>query len=950
LHQCSKKTVSENGDIPMTSAKLLNRHRSFFDLDYVRQNNPQAVKMSDKELLQALMNPDEVKPFPPNSVFDPEHYTMMRAAVASEGPINPILHYLEVGSSEDISFNPLFDLSYFHHYNDLNLTNYPSLVEGVLAHLNGSLGPFSPFVDLDFIAATHPKFERAKLAKLLLSGALSVDQPHPLFDVAFIRARAPREIENLRDAVNYYWTCGTDLATHILFNVSHYKQAQPAQTDLIFSVFHYLMTPNPVSPHGLFDDEFYREQVVAQTGRIPSRPLEHFIATGQALGLSPSPFFDVSFYREQSGCGVDAVQHYLSDGHRRTPPHPMIAQRDMMMMERTIQSTGLSLAERMAVCPDEVPMALTPEFSPRFHRRSNLDQTATAEQLRADYFTRGFLAGQRSNGLLSIPYIKAQARALGLADDDETPIRCYFTQGWHQRTRVILALTHLDDCAANRAWLALCRSQLTNSNIEIVLIAGQAGVLSSAFFEVAHVWHLSQHPMMQTDMKKLTGSTGDLNRVLKPRPGDVALLDATSGGRLVTVLSGLDVPKIAFGADSLVDMGPDDIDAFARRVDLILCQSKDHMEAIQGAITPPAPLVRSGFHTRVQHVAKSSVRGTQVRQTLGLPESATLVVASGTQHIEAGSDLFGSLAARYLEQPDFNGDVFFLWHGQGALFGNTPKFYAHHFVRTVSEPERLLMTDNMQLETLLNAADIYVKICRDDSDLDDVTAAQSAGVPVILSSNHHSAKVLGQAGGVSLVQAFDLNAANAALNDLVDHPEKRSVLGAAGRGAVQTGFDLKAFVQRVNTALGDVGAEVKLNDRFETRQGEVLLVLADEAMFDALVVLDQQKPNECDQVTLDWDCLDADILPDSVLEIIHKTQCAKLTVTRSAKHVTLETVLGFDYAIWLAKGDRGELNDLYLRGPSFDEIYLAKARLSDHLARLNPKIADACVVLNWKQT
>ncbi|MEP3347649.1 MAG: hypothetical protein ABJN34_04700 [Litoreibacter sp.] len=934
----------------MTLAKLLNRHRSFFDLDYVRQNNLQAVKLSDKELLQALMNPDEVKPFPPNSVFDPEHYTMMRAAVASEGSINPILHYLEVGSSEDISFNPLFDLSYFHHYSDLDLTNYPSPVEGVLAHLNGSLGPFSPFVDLDFIAATHPKVERAKLAKLLLSGALNVDQPHPLFDVAFIRARASREIENLRDAVNYYWTCGTDLATHILFNVSHYKQAQPTQTDLIFSVFHYLMTPNPVSPHGLFDDEFYCEQVVAQTGRIPSRPLEHFIATGQALGLSPSPFFDVSFYREQSGCGVDAVQHYLSDGHRRTPPHPMIAQRDMMMIERTIQSTGLSVAERLAVIPDTVPMALTPEFSPRFHSESNLNKTATAEQLRADYFTRGFLEGQRPNDLLSIPYIKAQARALGIAHDDETSVRCYFTQGWHQRTRVILALTHLDDCAANRAWLALCRSQLTNSNIEIVLIAGQAGVLSSAFCEVAHVWDLSQDPSMQTDTKKLMGSTGELNRVLKPRPGDVALLDANSGVQLVTALSGLDVPKIAFGADALADMDPDDIDAFARRVDLILCQSKDRMEIIQSAITPPAPLVRAGFHTRVQHAAKSGVRSMQVRLMLGLPESATLVVASGTQHIEAGSDLFGSLAARYLAQPDFNGDVFFLWHGQGVQYRNTPTFYAQHFVRTVSEPDRLLMTDNMQLETLLNAADIYVKICRDGSDLDDVIAAQSAGVPVILSSNHHSAKVLAQAGGVSLVEAFDLSAANAALNDLVDHPEKRTVLGTNGRGAVQTGSDLMAFVQRVNTAISDVGAKVKLNEPIEVRHGEILLVLTDEAMFGILATLDQKNPEECDQVTLDWDHLDADILPDSVLEIIHKTQCAKLTVLRSAKHVTLETVLNFDYAIWLAKGDRGELNDLYLKGQFFNDIYLAKAGLSDDLARMNPKLADACAVLNWKQT
>jgi hypothetical protein len=934
----------------MILAKLIDRHRSFFDLDYVRQNNPQVVSMSDKKLLQALTNPDEVKPFPPNSIFDPDHYTMTRAAVASDGPINPILHYLEIGSSEDISFNALFDISYFRHYNDLDLTNYPSLVEGVLAHLNGSLGPFSPFIDLDFITATHPKTERAKLAKLLLSGALSVDQPHPLFDVAFIRAQARRNIENLRDAVDYYWTCGTDLATHILFDVSHYKGAQPTRPEIAFSVFHYLMTPNPVSTHALFDGEFYREQVVTQTGRTPSRPLEHFISTGQAIGLAPSPFFDVSFYREQTGCGVDAVQHYLSGGHCRTAPHPMIAQRDMMMIERSIQSTGLSVAERMAESPEDVPMALTPEFSPSFHRESGLNPTATAEQLRADYFTRGFLAGQRPNGLLAIPYIKAQARVLGLAHDDETLIRSYFTQRWHQRKRVILALTHLDDCAANRAWLALCRSQLTNSNLELVLIAGQAGALSSAFFEVAHVWHLSQDPLMQTDMKKLTRSADELNRILKPRPGDVALLDASAGVRLVTALSGIDVPKVAFGADALVDMDPEDIDAFARRVDLILCLSKDHMETIQSTIAPPASLVRSGFHTRVQRIAKSGVRRMLVRQMLGLPESAILIVASGTEHIEAGSDLFGSLAARYLAQPDFSGDVFFLWHGQGNLFGNTPKFYAQHFVRTVSEPERLLMTDNMPLETLLDAADIYVKICRDGCDLDDAFAAQSAGVPVILSSNCHGAKVLAQAGGVSLIEAFDLSAANAALNDLVDHPEKRSVLVAAGRGAVQSGLDLMAFVKRVNAAIDVVGANVKLNERIEIRQGQILLVLADEAMFDALAVLDQKKPRECDQVTLDWDCLNVDIMPDSVLELIRKTQCAKLTVTRSAKHLTLETVLGFDYAIWLASGDRGELNDLYLKGQFFDGIYLVKAGLSDHLVRMNPKIADACVVLNWKQT
>ena len=80
---------------------------------------------------------------------------------------------------------------------------------------------------------------------------------------------------------------------------------------------------NAITP-SLFDPAYYRSQL---SKRINSDPYQHYLAHGIGRGMSPSPYFDVEWYKKyriNSTDTVDPLAHFESVGvDRLLDPHPL---------------------------------------------------------------------------------------------------------------------------------------------------------------------------------------------------------------------------------------------------------------------------------------------------------------------------------------------------------------------------------------------------------------------------------------------------------------------------------------------------------------------------------------------------------------------------------------------------------------------------------------------------
>ncbi len=86
----------------------------------------------------------------------------------------------------------------------------------------------------------------------------------------------------------------------------------------------------------LFDEAFYRQEAGVTGTRTDL--VAHYLATGEAAALSPSPDFDVRFYRDTNpdvvGSGASPLVHYLEHGRaEQRYPNPRRLRRDAEQVE-----------------------------------------------------------------------------------------------------------------------------------------------------------------------------------------------------------------------------------------------------------------------------------------------------------------------------------------------------------------------------------------------------------------------------------------------------------------------------------------------------------------------------------------------------------------------------------------------------------------------------------------
>jgi hypothetical protein len=938
---------------------LLAAHPGFIDIAHVRRQNPDVANVSATSLARALLDPDRDDLPAPNRIFDVGHYKAAGQAHDVIGPVNPVLHYLTRGAREGRSINALFDAAFYARRTRLKVTSPTAAALHALGRFDTGLSDFSPFVDVPFLAAATGRDPDARFLEDLFAGRVIHDHPHPFVDLGHLRAETGLPGASMPELLRHYWEADCDTAIHPLFDLDHYKAQVPGGEDIARAGYHYLVSSNPPSPHPLFDPEFYATRLAATNDAVAEARIEHFISTGAALGLSPSPFFDVAYYRAQAGCEANPLVAYLAGGYRLFAPHPMMDRWATPLLEKARGPTGRPLATLLAGHLRNVPLAATPDFSPDHYRKLTDDTRSSPEELREHYLRNGYPAGVRPNGLISIPYIKAQCRRTGIAHPN--PVAHYFESGWGRRRRLMFVLPDMDETDRNRAILGLCASQLGHPDLDIVVVAGTEGRMSSAFSEVAHIWHCSSLPLSKLDSAALRDAVMRLGLALRANPPLVALVDCEADVRLVAEMSRLGVKVALHGDRGLARLSGDDLRALCRNVDLVLTDSASVTRALDKPVVEPAGAricVAPGLRLVEAAVPPSLTARAKTRAQLDLDTNEVLILSGGEGTLAAGADLFGALAALCGGDGSAFSKAIFVWHGAGTVQHNSPLFYARHFAGlSPHAPIKLRLVDRPGVPAILAAADIYVDLGRNGGGAVLRSRAFAAGLPIISMDPSAGAgppdpeKVGQTAGGgaIILVDSFDLSAARDALGQLVTDAKlcgRQDPVAALGLGRVK---GLPGLIARTSAALQRIAPDLTLEDSVRPAIGRMLVVLADlDLLLDTDVpsVRIEKRPGG-DLTWYDLAQTDLPLRHPDIASVLLDGGCREIAFTTTPSILQAASVETFDRSLWLLRGDVGELRELVALGPAFDRLITARQDQIDSLAAINPDLAARLEFVEW---
>ena len=361
-------------------------------------------------------------------LFDPFFY-LDRLDAPQEATANPLLHYLLAGWRDGVAPHPLFSPE----------------------HYRRRRGAFTGDPLLDF----------------LHEGADA--DPHPLFDVAFYRARHLGEatVNPLRHYLDEGAPARLDPSS--LFDTRAFLDAFGFGDDIANPLEHYLTTPacfgytltpgfdanlyrhqieiergerlrepahvhyltrgfldETLLPNLLFDPEFYRQENKLD---LKAPALDHYLAEGEAAGLGCHPLFSPTFYNSERGVegSVGALEHALA--------HPGEVRSDPRM--------ELALDKRMfALVRDLVGERGVETFHVGIYRDANPDLAAfTDAQLEAHNRSRGAMDGRLSSltMLMRLADLKLRDLPIGFVLEDYVAI---YSDLAHLESRFNSALYH----------------------------------------------------------------------------------------------------------------------------------------------------------------------------------------------------------------------------------------------------------------------------------------------------------------------------------------------------------------------------------------------------------------------------------------------------------------------------------------------------------------------------
>lgn len=385
------------------------------------------------------------------------------------------------------------------------------------------------------------------------------------------------------------------------------------------------------------------------------------------------------------------------------------------------------------------------------------------------------------------------------------------------------------------------RSQL---RFDVDLICLGEGSLLERFAKVATLHRIDKKGITSQETQARIDS-------LRTGGADIAIVNTAASGSIVPVLK-----KAGFEVISLIHELPgilksysleSDAAAIATQADNIVFASdtvRTGFEAFTGRKLSNAHIRPQGLYLRNPYRAETSRQSVRasVRQELGLPADAKIVICVGYADHRKGIDLFvdivSALAAR-------SPSVYGLWvgHHEPGVMGQQQSRIAkagiaHRFGFTglVDEPQRYY-----------SAADVYALTSREDPFPSVVMEAFDAGIPVVGFKGAGGFEDLLTRSGGALVPAFDTGKFADAVSEFLSNPVRSRNVGDQGRSIVERELNFRHYafdlldlagkpLPRVSVIVPNYNYAIYLRGRLDSIAAQTLpifeLIVLDDASTD----------------------------------------------------------------------------------------------------------------------
>lgn len=356
--------------------------RPLFQAAYYRALRPD-VAGSDEDLLRHYVTLGWKEGSFPHPLFDPR-YVVWLAGSRWPADVEPFGYWQQGGWMVDVAPHPLFDLS--------RIRVAAPDGDPLAAYEAADISPHALFDRGYYLAQTLASPFRDPFTHYVLVGRGAGHAPHPFFDPAYYLAQRPDVAAAAMEPLTHYVQFGHKEGSnpHPLISTAHYR----AQAGEVEPVTHYLSGGGRLSPHPLFDVDFFLKGT-ERTGRLP---LMQYLDS--ATFQSTHPLFDVEFYRRGAGrFSEPPLLHYLTQPSP-VSTHPLF---DEAWYRVRAGVTGPALTHYLE---KGAAMGLAPH--PLFDSSTYFAPGGVPPLLH--YVSEGERQGRRPNRLFSPPFYRATAR------------------------------------------------------------------------------------------------------------------------------------------------------------------------------------------------------------------------------------------------------------------------------------------------------------------------------------------------------------------------------------------------------------------------------------------------------------------------------------------------------------------------------------------------------------
>ena len=602
--------------------------------------------------------------------------------------------------------------------------------------------------------------------------------PHPLFDVTYYLSANP-DVE--RAGVNpllHYLEFGVleKRNPHPLFDIPYYLSSNPdVEQSRANPLLHYLESGAFAkrNPHPLFDAEYYLSSN-ADVEQARVNPLLHYISAGAFEKRNPHPLFDADYYsknfEESRQRNINFLLHYLSEGAAAgLNPHPGF-ESEYYRKRYSLDIRVNPLIDYLQH-PDRNPSSW---FNP--HYLFDLDDLNIDETNPLVYALYG----------ISIPRCPRHEDSDGPTEEELDS-----SENTDSKKPLIYIVSHdATRTGAPAIILNIARHLSYAGTFEIVVFMHKGGPLLKEFQAIADVVCLEK-------ITQLRGGREIQDRAMKwycrCKPV-LAIVNSLESSYFASIFGESNIPVLTLIHEFVTSYEEDLVSRVIKNSRKIIFPSLfvkniaienyslddwNYTVISQGLLNP-------GFGTMDVDQARE-----EVREELGLPRNAFIVLGCGSVTFRKGPDLFVQAAA-LMQRLYGRDDIFYLWLGKTEQ----ELFFAHYLERDIErlglQGRIIFAGEKANVEPYFVGADLFLLTSREDPFPCVVHEAMAASLPAIVFSNSGgAAEAVGDAG--IAVPFGDIPAVAESIFKLYLNSSLRLSYGIMAKQRVHTHFNFDAY-------------------------------------------------------------------------------------------------------------------------------------------------------------